>query len=141
MAEQYPFLSNDWMDAAKRIRDEMPHPEVPSVGLMKMNLVVTASPFEAGDIKAHVDTSDGEIIVEHGHLDGPDLTVTVEYDVAKALFVDLDVTAAMQAFMAGKVKVQGDITKLMALGAPGAAAEPDEKAVAIAKAIRDITES
>ena len=138
MAEQYPFLSNDWMDAAKRIRDEMPHPEVPSVGLMKMNLVVTASPFEAGDIKAHVDTSDGEIIVEHGHLDGPDLTVTVEYDVAKALFVDLDVTAAMQAFMAGKVKVQGDITKLMALGAPGAAAEPDENAVAIAKAIRDI---
>ena len=121
MAEQYPFLSNDWMDAAKRIRDEMPHPEVPSVGLMKMNLVVTASPFEGGDIKAHVDTSDGEIIVEHGHLDGPDLTVTVEYDVAKALFVDLDVTAAMQAFMAGKVKVQGDITKLMALGAPGAA--------------------
>ena len=44
MAEQYPFLSTDWMDAAKRIRDEMPHPEVPSVGLMKMNLVVTASP-------------------------------------------------------------------------------------------------
>ena len=71
-------------------------------------------------------------------IDAPDLTVTVEYDTAKALFVDLDVTQAMQAFMAGKVKVQGDITKLMALGAPQAA-EPDEKAVAIAKAVRDIT--
>jgi putative sterol carrier protein len=137
VAEQYPFLSTEWMDAAKRIRDEMPHPEVPSVGLMKMNLVVTGSPFEGGDVKAHVDTSDGEIVVEHGHLDGPDLTVTVEYETAKALFVDLDVTAAMQAFMAGKVKVQGDITKLMAMGAP--TAEPDDEAVAIAKAIRDIT--
>lgn len=136
MAEQHPFLSPEWMDAATRIRDEMPHPEVPAVGLMKMNLVVTSTPFE-GDVKAHVDTSDGELIVEHGHLDDPDLTVTTEYDTAKALFVDLDVNAALQAFMAGKVKVQGDITKLMALGTP--AAEPDEKAVAVAEAIRDIT--
>ena len=85
---------------------------------MKANLVVTASPFDGGDVKAHVDTSSGEIVVEEGHLDTPDLTITVEYDTAKALFVDLDVTAAMQAFMAGKVKVQGDITKLMAMGAP-----------------------
>jgi hypothetical protein len=139
VAEQYPFLSTEWMDAAKRIRDEMPHPEVPSVAVMKMNLVVTASPFDGGDVKAHVDTSDGEIIVEHGHLGEPDLTITVEYDTARALFVDLDVNAAMQSFMAGKVKVQGDITKLMALAAP--TTEPDEKAVAIAKAVRDITAS
>ena len=137
MAEQHPFLSPEWMDAAKRIRDEMPHPDVPPVGLMKMNLVVTQSPFDAGDIKAHVDTSDGEIIVEHDHLAEPDLTVTVDYDTARALFVEMDVNGALQAFMAGKVKVQGDITKLMALGAPQA--EPDEKAVAIAKAVRDIT--
>ncbi len=136
MAEQHQFLSPEWMDAAKRIRDEMPHPEVPSVGLMKMNLVVTESPFES-DVKAHVDTSDGEIIVEHGHLDAPDLTVTVDYDTAKAVFVGLDFTVAMQSFMAGKIKVQGDITKLMALGTP--AVEPDARAVAIAEAVRDIT--
>jgi len=136
VAEQYPFLSTEWMEAAKRIRDEMPKPDVPSVGVMKANLVVTASPFDGGDVKAHVDTSSGEIVVEEGHLDTPDLTITVEYDTAKALFVDLDVTAAMQAFMAGKVKVQGDITKLMAMGAP---AETDERTLAIATAIRDIT--
>jgi putative sterol carrier protein len=137
VAEQYPFLSTEWMDAAKRIRDEMPAPETPAVGAMKANLVVTSSPFDGGDVKAHVDTTDGEIVVEQGHLDAPDLTITVEYDTAKALFVDLDVTAAMQAFMAGKVKVQGDITKLMAMGAP--AAEADGRTVAIATAIRDIT--
>ena len=139
MAEQYPFLSPEWMEAAKRIRDDMPHPDVPTVGQMKMNLVVTATPFDQGDVKAHVDTSDGEIIVEDGHLDTSDLTVTVDYETARALFVDMDVNAALQAFMAGKVKVQGDITKLMALGAPGAA-EPDAKTMAIGQAIRDITE-
>jgi putative sterol carrier protein len=137
VAEQHPFLSPEWMDAAKRIRDEMPHPDVPPVGLMKMNLVVTQSPFDAGDIKAHVDTSDGEIIVEHDHLAEPDLTVTVDYDTARALFVEMDVNGALQAFMAGKVKVQGDITKLMALGA--VPQEPDPKAVAIGQAVRDIT--
>ena len=126
----------DWMDAVRRIREEMPQPEVPAVGLMKMNLVVTATPFER-DVKAHVDTSDGEIIVEEDHLDDPDLTVTVDYDTAKSVFVGLDFTAAMQAFMAGKVKVQGDITKMMALGAP--AADPDPRAVAIAHAVRDVT--
>jgi putative sterol carrier protein len=137
VAEQHPFLSPEWMDAAKRIRDELPHPDVPAVGLMKMNLVVTQSPFEGGDVKAHVDTSDGEIIVEHDHLPDPDLTVTVDYETARALFVEMDVNAALQAFMAGKVKVQGDITKLMALGATPP--EPDPKAEAIGRAVRDIT--
>ncbi len=136
MAEQHPFLSPEWMDATRRIRDDMPQPEVPAVALMTMNLVVTETPFER-DVKAHVDTSDGELIVEDGHLDTADLTITVDYATAKAIFVGLDFTAAMQAFMAGKVKVQGDITKLMALGTP--AADPDPKAVAIAKAVRDIT--
>ena len=136
MAEQYPFLSPDWMGAVARIRDEMPAPDVPALALMKMNLVVTGTPFDA-DVKAHVDTSDGELVVEEGHLDSPDLTVSVDYDTAKAVFVGLDFTVAMQAFMAGKVKVQGDITKLMALGTQGAA--PDERAMAVGQAIRDVT--
>ena len=136
MAEQYPFLSPEWMDAAQRVRDEMPHPEVPSVGAMKMNLVVNETPFD-GDVKAHVDTSDGEIVIERDHLESPDLTITVDYGTAKSVFVGLDFTVAMQAFMAGKVKVQGDITKLMALGAPPSDADPN--ALAMAHAIRDIT--
>ena len=61
MAEQHPFLSPEWMDAVRRIREEMPAPDVPSVGLMKMNLHVSATPFD-GDVKAHVDTSDGELL-------------------------------------------------------------------------------
>ena len=136
MAEQHPFLSPEWMDAVRGIREEMPAPDVPAVGLMKMNLLVSATPFD-GDVKAHVDTSDGELVIEEGHLDAPDLTVNVDYDTAKAVFVGLDFTVAMQAFMAGKVKVQGDITKLMMLGTQGV--QPDPKAVAIGEAIRDIT--
>jgi putative sterol carrier protein len=137
VAEQYVFLSPEWLAAVRRLRAEMPPPEAEPPVTMKMNVVVIATPFESGDMKGHVDTSDGELLVEEGHLDGPDLTVTIEYDTAKALFVDQDVTAAMQAFMSGRVKVQGDITKLMALQVQ--AIDPDPNAVAIAVAVKDLT--
>ena len=59
-----------------------------------------------------------------GELENPDLTVTVDYATAKAIFVEQNPQAGMQAFMAGKIKVQGDMTKLMAMqqSAPGSGA-------------------
>jgi putative sterol carrier protein len=137
VAEQHQFLSPEWMEAVRRLRQEMPAPEGEPPLTMKMNVVVIETPFEGGDIKGHVDTSDGELLVEEGHIDGADLTVTVDYDTAKAIFVEQDLTVAMQAFMAGKVKVQGDITKLMALQAQ--AVTPDPNALAIAAAVKDLT--
>ncbi len=49
-----------------------------------------------------------------GHLDKPDVTVTLDYDTAKAIFVDGTLGAGMKAFMDGKVRVQGDMAKLLA---------------------------
>ena len=54
MSEKFEFLSPEWMTAAKRIRDEYPHPEVPAAGMMRMNLVVTDTPF-AADVQGHID--------------------------------------------------------------------------------------
>lgn len=140
MTTKFEFLSPEWMVAAKAIRDELPHPDVPPAGLMRMNLIVTETPFGA-DVHGHVDTSDGEIVIEDGHLDAPDLTVTVDFATARAIFVNLDFAAAMQAFMGGRINVQGDITKLMSLQASGASAggTPDPQAIAIAEAVRAIT--
>jgi putative sterol carrier protein len=137
VAEQYEFLSPEWMDAVRRLREEMPPPDSPPPVTMKMNVVVIDTPFATGDMKGHVDTSDGEFLVEEGHIDGADLTITVEYATAKAIFVEQDLTAAMQAFMAGKVKVQGDITKLMSLQAQ--VVTPDANTIAIAHAVKDLT--
>ena len=66
-----------------------------------MNLVLTESPFGDGTLDAHLDTSSGELVVDTGHLESPDLTVTVDYETAKAILVDGDAQAAMQAFMSG----------------------------------------
>jgi putative sterol carrier protein len=139
VSEQYEFLSPEWLEAVRRIRDEMPQPAGEPPLTMKMNVVVIETPFDGGDMKGHVDTSNGELLVEEGHLEGPDLTVTVEYATAKSIFVDQDLNVAMQAFMAGRIKVQGDITKLMALQAQSITPDPD--AIAIAQAVKDLTAS
>lgn len=135
---KYQFLTPEWIEEAKRIREEFDGDAAPPAHSVRMNQVITEVPFGDGTVNAHMDTSSGEIQMDLGHIENPDLTVTLDYATAKAILVEGNPQAGMQAFMAGKVKVQGDITKLMALGAPQAA-EPDEKAVAIAKAVRDIT--
>ena len=65
-----------------------------------------------------------------------DLTVTTDYATAYKLFVEQDQAAGMQAFMAGKVKVQGDMMKMMAMQT---SMPQDEIAKTIAKEIKDIT--
>jgi putative sterol carrier protein len=55
------------------------------------------------------------MVMEFGRLEDADATITTDYATAKLLFVDQDQAAGMQAFMAGKVMVQGDMMKLMAM--------------------------
>jgi putative sterol carrier protein len=73
--------------------------------------------------------------MDKGHIEGADLTVTVDYETARAIFVDQNPQAGMQAFMSGKIKVEGDITKLMAMQS----VSPDPAAAEIAAKIKDIT--
>jgi len=131
----YEFLTEEWMTEAKRLRDEAGAPASPPAHVIRMNQVITGAPFSDEDILAYMDTSDGELKMELGALDSPDLTVTVDYDTAKAIFVEQNPQAGMQAFMAGKIKVQGDMTKLMAMQQTA----PDPGAVELAQKIKDMT--
>jgi putative sterol carrier protein len=133
---KHPFLSDEWMEAAKKIREEYRGKGTPPAHAVKMNQVITEVPFGDGTINAHMDTSSGEMEMDAGHLDGADLTVTLDYETAKAIFVDGNPQAGMQAFMAGKIKVQGDMTKLMAMQS-GA---PDPTQLEVAGKIKEITE-
>jgi putative sterol carrier protein len=131
----YPFLSDEWIEAAKAIREDFEGKGAAVPHVMKMNLVITEVPFGDGNIDAHMDTTSGELQLDTGHLEGEDLTVTVDYATAKAIFVDGNPQAGMQAFMAGKIKVQGDMTKMMAMQT----AQPDPVQLEMAAAISAIT--
>ena len=133
---KHPFLSDEWMAEAKKIREEYQGKGTPPAHAVKMNQVITEVPFGDGTVNAHMDTSSGELEMDTGHLDGADLTVTLDYETAKAIFVDGNPQAGMQAFMAGKIKVQGDMTKLMAMQS-GA---PDPTQLEVAAKIKEITE-
>jgi len=132
---QFPFLSDEWVGEARRIREEYGASGGGVAHQMRMNLVITDVPFGDGAIDAHMDTSDGDIKLETGHIDPVDLKVTLDYDTAKAILVEGNPSVGMQAFMAGKVKVEGDMAKLMMLQGAG----PDERAQAVAQRLREIT--
>jgi len=113
--EKLAFLSDEWTAEVRRLHDEVVTQSTPPAQSVRMNLILTQSPLGDGTIDAHVDTSSGELIVDTGHLDSPDLTVTVDYETAKAILVEDDAQAAMQAFMSGRIKIEGDMTLLLAM--------------------------
>lgn len=135
--DKYQFLSPQWVEKAKEIRESHKSEDTSITATIRMNQIVTNLPFSSEELKTYVDTSDGILEIELGELENPDVTVVLDYDTAKAIFVDLDAQAGMQAFMAGKIKVTGDLTKLMALQT---SIIPNENGLKIAQQIQEITE-
>jgi putative sterol carrier protein len=131
----YVFLTDEWIAEAKRLREEVGPPASPPAHTVRMNQIITDVPFGDGEVRVFMDTTDGEVNLDLGELENPDLTVTVDYETAKAIIVDQNPQAGMQAFMAGKVKVQGDMTKLMAMQT----AQPDPSALELSKKIQEMT--
>ena len=85
----YPFLSDEWLDEATAIRAEYEGRTAPIPHAVRMNLVVTEVPFSAEHILTPTWTPpSGELGSDTGTSTSQDLTVTVDYDTAKAILVD-----------------------------------------------------
>ena len=126
----YTFLTDEWIDAARALRVQYAD-RLPDVTIeVRVNQVVTDVPFGEGTIRAYIDSTDG-------NLDEPDVTVTTDYETAKAMVVDQDPSVVMQSFMAGKITVQGDMMKLMAMHT---SVPPSDASAEFAADLRAITE-
>lgn len=133
-------MSDSWIAEAQRIAaeyaDDLPTPPIQTV----INVIV--NDIEHRDdqsLKGHLDTSSSEPVVEIGHSKEAETTVTIGYETAKLVFLTPDPTQLMQDFMAGKILVEGDATKLLALqNEPGG--EPDPDLLALYKEIQEMTE-
>jgi hypothetical protein len=123
------FLSDEWFDAVETLRAEAPEPPAAMKDL-KLNIVVAGGPD--GDREIHM--TGGQF--ERGLVEDAPTKLTVPYDVAKAMFIDGNQQAGMQAFMSGQIKVEGDMTKLMAMQAGG---PPTEEQQAFQAKIREMT--
>jgi hypothetical protein len=106
----HTFLSDEWLATLRQIAAEAePGGVMPSD--IEINMVVIGGPD--GDRELHV--ADGSLSA--GLVDRYPTKVTLPYTVAKKMFVNSDQAAGMQAFMSGQIKVEGDMSRLMAMQA------------------------
>jgi hypothetical protein len=113
----YPFLSDEWIAAVTDIGDryKVDGIEPAAAQQLKMNVNVNEVPFGDGTLSVGVDSTAGRMHFQRGEVVEPDVTVTTDYVTARSILVDQDPQAAMQAFMTGKIRVQGNMMKLMQL--------------------------
>jgi hypothetical protein len=127
----HEFLSDEWFTAAKAIRDEAGDIGPPGGEEIRLNVTVVDGP--AGETQVHL--ADG--VFDRGHVENAPTKATVPYDVARQLFVDGNPQAAMQAFMNGQLRIEGDISKLMMV--QGAAMNPSPQQLQLQQRLREIT--
>jgi hypothetical protein len=129
---KHQFLSDEWFVVVQQLVEEHGADAPPQTNVI-VNLVITDTPF-GDERKMHLGARDGKGEWGVGHTADADVTLTTDYVTAKQVFASGDPNAGMQAFMQGKVRVQGDMAKLMASQQQGAG-NPKLQA-----AIRDATE-
>lgn len=103
------WLSQEWLDESKKLADGQP--ERPGASA-RMQYVVTGG--ADGDIKYYWILENGKLLESQlGELPDAEVTLTQSYEDAKKIQDgELDANAA---FMQGRVKVTGNMAKLMAL--------------------------
>jgi predicted unusual protein kinase regulating ubiquinone biosynthesis (AarF/ABC1/UbiB family) len=112
-AMSLPFLSPEWIDAMRALRDEVA-PDVPAdVPAVVANLTVTDVPFGDGTVLAHADTSSGSIELDLGHRDDAHVHLTLDHATARTLVLEQQPQFAMRAFLLGKIKLEGDLSGVL----------------------------
>ena len=103
------WMTQEWMDAQRELAQDQP--ERPGA-TARMQYVVTGGP--EGDIRYYWVLEDGHLRENAlGTLDDAELTLTQSYEDAVSIQKgELDEQAA---FMQGRIKVEGNMAKLMAL--------------------------
>ncbi|HEC08983.1 MAG TPA: hypothetical protein ENI86_05355 [Acidimicrobiales bacterium] len=132
------FLSDEWIDAVLSLQEEYRDLVTPTEHSITMNQLIEDTPFGDEPVRMHLDSRSGLTRFGKGHLPEADVTITTDYETAMALFVEGDPQAAMQAFMSGRIAVEGDIAKMMAMQI--ANAEPTEIQQEVARRLREMTE-
>ena len=123
------YLSDEWFAKVDELIKEVNLEVAPAAAEMKMNMTITS---DEGDIEMGM--NGGKI--QKGHVDGATTKITVPYDLAKKMFVEEDKQAGMQAFMSGKMKIEGDMSKMMSMQN----VQPTESQKLLQEKIKEITE-
>lgn len=104
------FLSEDWAQAVTEALNS--HPGFKSaMGSAELAIQFNTTDAPEGDIVYYMTTSGGQANLAMGEVSDPDVTINQNYETASAISKgDLN---TQTAFMTGKIKVSGNLAKLM----------------------------
>ena len=103
------FLTDDWFSNVENLTAQAGDLNLPpALANLAINLVVTDS---QGNTELSLDGG----AIKKGLSPNAKTTLNMEGETLRKVFLEFDMAAAMQAFMTGKIKVQGDMSQLMAL--------------------------
>jgi putative sterol carrier protein len=124
------FLSEEWAQAVTdALNSSNDFKTAAGRQTAKLQEVVTDSP-QGAEVKYYFSLEGGDARVALGELDGAEATISQNYETAVAL--DKQELNPQQAFMQGKIKISGNMMKIMQLqpvfsALPKAAAKVDRE--------------
>lgn len=125
------FLSQDWFNQVDQLTQQAGDLNLsPAIKNISLNLNVTQP---SGNT---VDASFYNGMIHQGNKEGALTSVTLDEETLQAIFLKRDLNKAMEAFMTGKIRVDGDMGQLMSIQT--ASVSPEQKA--FLKQVVDITE-
>jgi len=125
----YQFLSDEWFQEVDRLIAAAGDLEIPdAMKAVEVNVTVTSP---GGNTELFM--KDG--LFTRGHQPSAPTKLTIESALARKIFVDGDAAAGVQAFLEGKMQVEGDLAKLVAMQT----VEPSGPQKALTKKIAAIT--
>lgn len=124
------FMSKEWFEKINELREAAGDIETPSA-LHDLVINITVTGTDEGE--KHMSLVSG--MIEEGHHDNAPTTMILPVDLAHRIFIDNDQSAGMQGFMSGQIKIEGDMSKLMALQT----AQPSGDQMELMKKIQEVT--
>lgn len=103
------FLTDDWFSTVETLTTQAGDLNLPpALANLAINLVVS-------DTQGNTELSLDSGAIKKGLSSNAKTTLNMDGETLRKVFLEFDMAAAMQAFMTGKIKVQGDMSQLMAL--------------------------
>jgi hypothetical protein len=127
---RYAFLSEAWFAKVDELVAAAGDLQIPPA--MKAALVNVTVTSPAGDTQIYM--KDG--LFFRGHDAGAATSLSITDELARKIFIDADAAAGVQAFLAGDMKVEGDLATLVAMQT----VEPSDPQKRLTKQIAAITD-
>ena len=103
------FLTDEWFDQVEQMGNEAGELNLPpALSNMIVNLKVS-------DTEQDIEASFADGLLHRGLNDAATTTLLLDRSVLQSIITDFDTNEIMGAFMSGKIRVEGDMSQLMAV--------------------------